>query len=75
MTVIKKKALISYILIFLGAFFLPLAASQMRTSIRDIQEFSFCVVGYLGLAGAAGLGIMGLGAFVAGVVLFRLARE
>ncbi len=75
MTVIKKKALISYILTFLGAFFLPLATNLMRTSIRSIQEFSFCAFGYLGLVAAAGLGAIGLGSLVGAVVLFRLARR
>jgi hypothetical protein len=57
------------ILIFLGAFFFVLAAEKLRSATPSITVFSFWAVGNFGL------GIIGLCAAAAGMVILRRAPK
>jgi hypothetical protein len=65
----------SCILILVGVIFLPYAASRVPVALREFGESGFRPTGYVVLASAVVFGILGLGSFLAGVVLFRLARR
>lgn len=55
--------------------FLYASAAQLPVPIRNIREFGYCVVGYLGLLSTAAFAIIGLSGVVVGILVLRRAVD
>ena len=75
MPISRRTIILGVVLICGSIAFLFASAVQLPVAIRNIQEFGYCVVGYLGLLSAAASGIIGLSGAVAGMLVLRRAQR
>lgn len=71
----RRKITVGGVLIGGSMAFLYASAVQLSVAIRNIKEFGYCVVGYLGLLSAGASAMIGLSGAVVGILVLRRAQR